>query len=50
MRRSVVLSLISLAVSTGALAQERADFTFNERVRAGAWLRVHTTHGDIHVN
>ena len=49
MRRSVVLSLICLAVSTVALAQERADFTFNERVRAGAWLRVHTTHGDIHV-
>ena len=49
MRRLVVLSLISLAVSTVALAQERADFTFSERVRAGAWLRVHTTHGDIHV-
>jgi hypothetical protein len=49
MRRSVVLSFIALAAPIVALAQERADFTFNERIRAGAWLRIHTGHGDIRV-
>jgi DUF4097 and DUF4098 domain-containing protein YvlB len=50
MRRTFVLLMIALAMPAVAAAQERdRDFTFQERVPAGAWLRVHTIHGDIRV-
>jgi hypothetical protein len=50
MRCTVVFLVTALVMPTFTLAQERdRDFTFRERVPAGAWLRVHTFHGDIRV-
>jgi hypothetical protein len=50
MRRTFNVLLIALAVPAVAVAQERdRDFNFSDRVAAGAWLRVHSTHGDIRV-
>lgn len=50
MRRTFNVLLIALAVPAVAVAQERdRDFNFSDRVPAGAWLRVHSTHGDIRV-
>jgi hypothetical protein len=50
MRGMLVLLLIALTMPVLATAQERdREFTFRERVPAGAWLRVHTIHGDIRV-
>lgn len=50
MRRTLNVLLIALAVPAVAVAQERdRDFNFSDRVAAGAWLRVHSTHGDIRV-
>jgi hypothetical protein len=50
MRRTFVLWVTALAMPAVAAAQERdRDFTFRERVPAGAWLRVHTLHGDVRV-
>ena len=50
MRRTLVLLVTALAMPAVAAAQERdRDFTFRERVPAGAWLRVHTLHGDVRV-
>src|SRR5687767_12719589 len=47
MRRSFALLVTALAMPAIAVAQERdRDFTFRDRVPAGAWLRVHTMHGD----
>jgi hypothetical protein len=42
------LLMTALVVPTLTLAQER-EFTFRERVSAGAWLRIHTIQGDIRV-
>jgi hypothetical protein len=50
MRTVFVLFLSALAMPVLAGAQDRdRDFRFNERVPSGAWLRVHSTHGDIRV-
>ena len=50
MRRTFVLVVTALAMPAAAIAQDRdRDFTFRERVPAGAWLRVHTVHGDVRV-
>ena len=50
MRQTFVLLVTALAIPAIAGAQERdRDFRFSERVPAGAWLRVHSTHGDIRV-
>ncbi len=50
MRQSVILLVTALAMPAIAGAQERdRDFRFSERVPSGAWLRVHSTHGDIRV-
>ena len=50
MRRPLALLIIALAVPALAAAQERdREFTFRERVPSGAWLRIHTVHGDIRV-
>lgn len=50
MRRTLNVLLIALAVPAVAVAQERdRDFNFSDRIAAGAWLRVHSTHGDIRV-
>jgi hypothetical protein len=43
----LVLFVAALAVPA-VFAQER-EFTFRERVPAGAWLRIHTMQGDIRV-
>ena len=48
MRRTLVLLVTALAMPAVASAQER-EFTFRERVAAGAWLRIHTIQGDIRV-
>jgi Putative adhesin len=48
MRRTLVLVVAALAMPAVASAQER-EFTFRERVSAGAWLRIHTIQGDIRV-
>lgn len=50
MRRTLVLLVTALVMPSVAVAQDRdRDFTFRERVPAGAWLRVHTLHGDVRV-
>ena len=50
MRQTFVLLVTALALPAMAGAQERdRDFKFSERVPSGAWLRVHSTHGDIRV-
>lgn len=50
MPQTFVLLVTALAIPAMAGAQERdRDFRFSERVPAGAWLRVHSTHGDIRV-
>lgn len=50
MRRTFALLITALAMPAVAAAQDRdRDFTFRERVPAGAWLRVHTLHGDVRV-
>ena len=50
MRPIFVLLVTAIAFPAIAGAQERdRDFRFSERVPAGAWLRVHSTHGDIRV-
>lgn len=50
MRRTHVLLLIALALPAIATAQRHeSDFSWSERVASGAWLRVHTIHGDIRV-
>jgi DUF4097 and DUF4098 domain-containing protein YvlB len=50
MRFAFALLLYALAMPAVAAAQERErEFTFRERVPAGAWLRVHTLHGDVRV-
>jgi hypothetical protein len=50
MRRTLVLLVTTLTIPIVASAQERErEFAFRERVPAGAWLRIHTTHGDIRV-
>jgi hypothetical protein len=50
MRTVFVLLLSALAMPVLAGAQDRdRDFRFNDRVPSGAWLRVHSTHGDIRV-
>ena len=50
MRQAVLLLVTALAMPAVAAAQDRdRDFRFNERVPSGAWLRVHSTHGDIRV-
>ena len=50
MRRSHLLLLTALAIPSVATAQRReSDFNWSERVAGGAWLRVHTIHGDIRV-
>ena len=48
MRQALALFATLLALPAVAGAQDR-DFRFSERVPAGAWLRVHSTHGDIRV-
>ncbi|HJU67428.1 MAG TPA: DUF4097 family beta strand repeat-containing protein [Gemmatimonadaceae bacterium] len=50
MRQAVLLLVTALAMPMVARAQDRdRDFRFDERVPSGAWLRVHSTHGDIRV-
>lgn len=50
MRQTVLLLVTALAMPVGMEAQARdRDFRFNERVPSGAWLRVHSTQGDIRV-
>lgn len=50
MRQTFHLLLIALAVPALAGAQDRErDFNFSDRVPAGAWLRVHSTNGEIRV-
>ena len=50
MRQGVILLVTALTMPAIAGAQERdRDFRFSERVPSGAWLRVHSTHGDIRV-
>ena len=50
MRLTFALLVTALAMPVVALAQERGrDFSFDDRVPAGAWLRVHTLGGDIRV-
>jgi DUF4097 and DUF4098 domain-containing protein YvlB len=50
MHRSFALLVTALAMPAIAAAQERdREFTFRDRVPAGAWLRVHTIHGDVRV-
>ncbi|HJR65283.1 MAG TPA: DUF4097 family beta strand repeat-containing protein [Gemmatimonadaceae bacterium] len=50
MRQTVLLLVTALAMPVLAGAQDRdRDFRFSERVPSGAWLRVHSTHGDIRV-
>jgi hypothetical protein len=50
MRFAFALLVYALAMPAVAAAQERErEFTFRERVPAGAWLRVHTLHGDVRV-
>ena len=50
MRLTFALLATALAVPVVALAQERGrDFSFDDRLPPGAWLRVHTLGGDIRV-
>ena len=50
MRFAFAVLVYALTMPAVAAAQERErDFTFRERVPAGAWLRVHTLHGDVRV-
>lgn len=50
MRFTFALLVYALTMPAVAAAQERdREFTFRERVPAGAWLRVHTLHGDVRV-
>ena len=50
MRQIFVLLVTAIAFPAIAGTQERdRDFRFSERVPTGAWLRVHSTHGDIRV-
>jgi hypothetical protein len=50
MRRTLISLVAALVMPVVALSQESdRDFTFRERVPAGAWLRVHTIHGDVRV-
>jgi hypothetical protein len=50
MRQTFFLLVTALTMPAIAVAQERdRDFNFSDRVAPGAWLRVHSTHGDIRV-
>ena len=50
MRHTIRLLVTALAMPAMAAAQDRErDFNFSERLASGAWLRVHSTHGDIRV-
>lgn len=50
MRPTFALLATALAMPVFALAQERGrDFSFDDRLPPGAWLRVHTLGGDIRV-
>jgi DUF4097 and DUF4098 domain-containing protein YvlB len=50
MRQTSKLLLIALTVPAVLRAQERdRDFNFSDRVPAGAWLRVHSSNGEIRV-
>lgn len=45
-------SLVALAIALPslAIAQGRdSDFNWSERISSGAWLRIHTPHGDVRV-
>jgi DUF4097 and DUF4098 domain-containing protein YvlB len=44
------LAVLAALFPSIALAQGReSDFNWSERISSGAWLRVHTVHGDIRV-
>lgn len=50
MRQTIRLLVTALAMPAMVAAQDRErDFNFSERLASGAWLRVHSTHGDIRV-